>query len=409
MELDPKLLAQIEAIAKEAKQKKPANYIRVGVDYFKLIRKPDRFKIDRIELKKWSIEAIKLDEGRKYPKKILKYDDFIIVPNNNGASKIVNNCYNMYHDFPHTPKQGSWPWTFILLKQIFGTQFKTGMQYLKVMFENPERILPILVIVSEQRQTGKSTFLDWLNMLFGANMVMIEPDVVGSTFNGEYATANIIGIDETILDKQIAVEKIKSLATKKFISVNIKNVQQFKVPFFGKIILASNNEDKFMRIEDAEIRFWIRKLGTPRIENHNILNDMVSEIPGFLHYLANMPEIDFTRSRMVFTTEQIKNKWLEDVKKESRSWLHKELIELFDAYFEENDKPYIYARPKDMKDFWFAHNNQVQINYIRHVLKKEMQLSTSIRGRYNASLCLRDTEINGHPFMIEPQNVRKQF
>ena len=56
-------------------------------------------------------------------------------------------------------------------------------------------------------------------MLFGSNMVLIEPDVIGGNFNGEYAKANIIGIDETILDKQIAVEKIKSLATKKFISV----------------------------------------------------------------------------------------------------------------------------------------------------------------------------------------------
>ena len=383
-------------------EEKKNPYIRVGTDYFKIINKPDRFGINRKELKKWSVEAIRLDEGQQYLYTIPKYDDFIIEPNNNGASKIINNCYNMYHDFPHKPKKGDWKWTFIMLKQIFGSQFKSGMIYLKVIFENPKQALPILVLVSEQRQTGKSTYLDWLNMLFGANMTMIEPDVIGSNFNGEYATSNVIAIDETILDKQIAVEKIKSLATKKFISVNIKNVAHFKIPFFGKIVMASNNEDKFMRIDDKEIRFWVRKLGTPKVDNHDILNDMVSEIPAFLHYLSTMNKLDFSKSRMVLTEKQIKNEWLEDVKIESRSWMHKELLEIFTDYFEDGSKPYFYARPKDIKDKWFRNNNQVTMSYIRQVLKREMGLSTVDHSRFNASLCVNDMEINGTPFMIDP-------
>jgi len=354
-------------------------YIRVGTDYFKKIVKPDRFGIDRIELKRWTKETLVFDHDKKYLYSIPTYDDFIIEPNNDKKQPSFHNCYNMYRDFPHTPKKGDWPWTFILLKHIFGTQFKSGMIYLKTLYEHPKQALPVLVLVSKTRQTGKSTFLDWLNMLFGANMVMIEPDVIGSTFNGEYATSNIIAIDETILDKQAAVEKIKSLATKKFISVNVKQVAQFTLPFFGKIIMASNNEDKFMRIDDEEIRFWVRKISTPKTENHNILNDMVDEIPAFLHYLKTMPEIDFSKSRMVLTEDQIKNEYLDAVKKESYSGLYKELCELFTDYFDNNEVDSVNATVLDIKNKWFARDNNTSASYIRRVLKMEFKKDTPAR------------------------------
>ena len=60
------------------------NYIRVGVDYFKIIEKPDRYGIIHTELKKWNRREIELDHGKELVKKIAKYDDFIIEPDNNG-------------------------------------------------------------------------------------------------------------------------------------------------------------------------------------------------------------------------------------------------------------------------------------------------------------------------------------
>ena len=229
-------------LKKATKGKDTDKYIRVGTDYFKLIEKPDRFGILRRELKKWSKEEIKLDYyyDRNFLNNIRKYDDFIIHPDNNGLCEDLKDCFNMYHQFPHTPEPGEWPWTEKLLRHVFGDQYEAGLIYMQVLYLHPRQALPVLVLVSEDRVTGKSTFLDWLNIIYGENMVMIEPDVIGGNFNGEYATANIIGIDETIIEKQIAVEKIKSLATKKWISVNIKHVAHFKLDFFGKIILASN-------------------------------------------------------------------------------------------------------------------------------------------------------------------------
>ena len=352
-------------------------YIRVGTDFFKVIHKPDRFGIEREELKKWNQQTLLIDHNKTYLGKIPSYDDFIIIPDNIAPEPIINNCYNMYAKFPHKPKKGKYKWTAEMLNHVFGDQIDAGMMYMKVLYENPKQALPILVLVSEERQTGKSTFLDWLNMLFGANMVSIEPDTIGAAFNGEFATKNIIAIDETILDKQIAVEKIKSLATKKFISVNIKMVQQFTLPFFGKIVLASNNEDKFMRIDDKEIRFWVRKLSNPKIENHNILNDMVEEIPAFLYHLSNeLPDIDYTKSRMVLTEDQIKNDYLTAVKDESKSGLYKEIKELLEDYFnnEGKDQDELTVTPKDIKDKWFTNDSRTSIAYIRRVLKQDFNL-----------------------------------
>jgi len=389
-------------IQKKKKVLKPAdNYIRVGTDYFKIIERPDRFGIIRSEIAKWNKEEITLDEGKKTLYDIPKFDTFINEPNNNGVERHIYKCYNMYHQFPHKPKKGNWLWTFNLLKHIFGNQFKSGMIYMKVLYEYPKQILPILVLVSETRETGKSTFLDWLNMVFGENMVMIEPDVIGGTFNGEYAKANIIGIDETIIDKQIAVEKIKSLATKKYISVNSKFISQYKLPFFGKIILASNNEDRFIRIDDKEIRFWVRKIGVPKESNHNILNDMIAEIPAFLYYLTTMKEIDFTQSRMVLTEKQISNEYLLKVKEQSKSSLYHELTELFTDFFNQAPINHIEVIPSDIKNKWFSHNNNIPSNYIRKVLRDEFTFKQNNYKRY-APFGEGDTK-PGTPFIIEKE------
>jgi len=390
----------IQEIKGKSRGKYSQDYIRVGTEYFKIINKPDRFGIVRTELKKWNKETLLFDHDKKYMYTIQQFDDFVIDPNNNGNSRVIANNYNMYNDFPHTPSAGKWPWTLVLLKQVFGSQFKSGMTYLKVMYSYPKKALPILVLVSSERATGKSTFLDWLNMIFGANMVMIEPDVIGSPFNGEFATSNIIAIDETILDKQIAVEKIKSLATKKFISVNIKQVAQFKLPFFGKIIMASNNEDKFMKIDDKEIRFWIRRLGTPKVVNHNILNDMISEIPAFVDYLKTMNDPDFSLSRMVLTPDQIKNEYLEAAKKESRSGLYKELIELFTHYFLNSEQKECLCTPGDIKDKFFCNNNNIDRNYIRRVIKLEFEREPSEKVLYYSPFNGVDFQ-RGRPFKFE--------
>jgi hypothetical protein len=354
-------------------------YVRVGTDYYKRITKIDRFGISRIELKPWKKDEIKQDHGRDIFDNIPRFDDFDIEPNNFDYTPIIRNCYNLYKEFPHTPKQGEYIWSKRLMEHVFGDQVDLGLRYLQALYLHPKRMLPILVLVSKERQTGKTTFINWLNMIFGANMVNINPEDLTSSFNASYATSNIIAVEETLIEKSVTVEKLKALATGKFLSVNQKFVNAYKIPFYGKIILASNNEDKFARIDDEEIRFFVRRLGLPKYKNHNIEEDLADEIPAFLHYLTTRHAIDWTKDRSGFMPDEITNDSLISVKKESKSGLYKELTHLFVDLFNNHPKNAVevMATPTDIKEKWFKLNGRIDIGYIVHVLKNEFKLEPS--------------------------------
>jgi len=356
-------------------------YIRVGVDYFKKIKKTDRYGMERIELKKWTKDEIKQDHGKNIFNDLPLYDDFTIRPSNKEYHAVIENCYNLYSPFPHEPIPGETYWSELLMRHIFGDQYDMGLRYLQALYLHPERMLPILVLVSKERQTGKTTFINWLNMIFGGNMVNIAPEDLVGAFNHVYATSNIIAVEETLIEKSITVEKLKALATGKFLTVNQKYVSHYKVPFYGKIILASNNEDKFARIDEEEIRFFIRKVGKPTTSNHNIEEDLQREIPAFLHFLTTLPAIDWSRDRSGFTPDEIANENLHKVKKESKSGLFKELVELFTDLFDNHPEAIedFKCTPVDVKERFFKTNSKVDSQYIRYVMKNEFKKTPSDR------------------------------
>ena len=377
-------------------------YIRIGVDYFKKIKKTDRFGISRTELKPWKIDAIKQDHGKAILDRIARFDDFTILPDNLNFSPIVNNCYNLYRPFPHKPVPGTWDWTEILIRHIFGEQYELGLRYLQILYLHPDRLMPILVMVSRERQTGKTTFVNWLNMIFGDNMATISPDDLINGFNSTYASSNIIAVEETLIEKAITVEKVKSMATQKFISVNQKFVSQYRMPFFGKIILTSNNEDKFARIDEEEIRFFIRKVTIPSITNHNIEADMVKEIPAFLYYLTTLPPVDFSRDRSGFTPAELSNTSLLDVKKESKSSLYKSIVMLFEDIFmnELRAQDEFYTDVKSIKSKFFASDPRIDLPYIRSVLKNEFNLIPVTDSIYFNPF-VNDPPKTGRPYLIK--------
>jgi len=385
---------------------KPENrYIRVGIDYFKVIEKEDRYGIIRTELKKWSKEEIKLDHGLSLLKEINKYDDFVLIPDNRSYNQTCGEFYNLYAPFQHRPEPGEWKWTKILLQHIFGEQYEIGIIYMQVLYLYPKQALPVLVLVSKERQTGKSTFIDWLMMVFGANMSLIFPTDLSRTFNGSYSRSNIIAIEETVVDQSHVVEKIKALSTQKTINANLKNVNDFQLPFFGKIILASNNERKFMKVDSEEIRFFIRKINTPSITNHNILNDMVNEIPAFLNHLENLPAPDFKKSRMVFTPEELVNDSLKSVKNESHTWLFKELTAIFEDQFNNYFiGDLMKATPKEIKDAFFSHNSNVSGSFIKDVLVDEFKFIKPAKNESYKSLNV-DQYKTGQPYYIPKSEI----
>lgn len=359
------------------------NYIRVGTKYFKRIIKSDRFGIDRLELKVWDRATIVDDHGKNFLTSIQKYNDFTIEPNNKNYSSVFKGNYNMFSKFSHEAEEfkdeEQIKWTLILLRHLFGEQIKYGLEYLKVLYDHPKQALPILVLISTERQTGKSTFIDWMTILFGDNSVIINPENIKSQFNGSYSDKNIIMIEESHFDSRQATEKLKNLSTQKRILSNTKHVQESSLPFYGKIIITSNDEDKFSKVDSPEIRYWVRKVPSLKGKaNHSILEDLTKEIPYFLGYLNSLDEVNLKRSRMVFDAVELKTDALEKVKLESRSELHKEIeIKLEDFCENNRDIEFIYFTAHDMKQKWFSHQNNISSSYISKTLKSDMSLYPS--------------------------------
>lgn len=380
-------------------------YIRVGTDYYKIIHKEDRYGGISQQLKAWKKEEIKLDHNSDLIQRIDKYDDFTIIPNNIDYQQSLNGFYNLYPKFQHTPLSGTYETSIKFLNHIFGEQIDLGLKYMKLLFEFPKQIMPILVLVSTERETGKTTFLNWVQMIFGQSSVMVSPTEITRDFNSLYANKNIIMIDEAVAEKGATVEKLKSIATAKTITVNQKFVSEYSIPFYGKIILCTNKETDFMKIDDDEIRFWIRKIKPIEEKNTQIENQLFNEIPAFLDFLLNLSAIDFSKSRMVFTKDEIATDSLNSVKEESRSGLYKELEILIDDHFNNNNNLNEFtATSKDIKEKWFIHNNNFSISYIRKVLKDEMKCKILQMQRYVAFEDNSITKKTGTPFIFYRKN-----
>lgn len=394
-------------------------YIRVGTKYYKHSVKADRYGVKRRELKLWEKQIIIDDYGKKYLAEILTYDDFTIEPDNKNYRRVIDNNYNLYSPFEHKlcsvkdyDSEIGLYWTMTLLEHIFGEQIQIGLKYMKVLYAHPKTPLPILVLTSDERETGKTTYIDYLNMLFGTNMVVINPQDISSNHNNSYSDKNIIAIEESKFESTQALEKLKNLSTQKEILVNPKHVNPYSIPFYGKIIITSNDEAKFSRVDKSEIRYWVRKVPSLKGKaNHQILKDLHSEIPTLLRFLDNMPDIDFKKSRMVFQAVELKTEALETVKAESLPSLHKDIqLMLTDHSLDNRSIPEFKFTAKHIKDAWFKHNHGIELNYINRICKDSMQLDRGKMQRFvplEVEGDLHQKKSSGTPFIFKNEHYEE--
>src|SRR5690606_9305737 len=184
-------------------------YRRIGNAYWKDIEKP-LISGDSISIMvRWNKETIIADHGKAYLSKIPKLDGFCCIPEHIGYEQVVGNSYNTYHELPIKPKKGKCPVSMGFVRHIFGEQAELGLDYLKIIYERPSQILPILCLVSKERGTGKSTFIKWLKAVFGQNMTYIKGDSFSSQFNSDWVSKVIVAVDEVFFDKKEITERLK--------------------------------------------------------------------------------------------------------------------------------------------------------------------------------------------------------
>lgn len=305
-------------------------YFRCGDDYFELVPTPNPFGDVEEILTKRSLKTITDDFGKDAAKHIKKYKAFVNIPENVSYQRIINNCYNTYNPILHEPTSGNWYWTEVFLKHIFGEYYEIGLDYLTILYKQPTQILPVLCLVSEERRTGKTTFLDWLCDIFGDNACNIGNEELKSQFNGVFLQKLIVGIDETSLsDNREITERLKMLSTAKKIATQRKGVD-FTISYnFCKFILCSNKVDSFIYTDSEEVRFFVLKVPTIQgVEITDIRKKLYDEIPAFLNFLQNRTTTYKKETRAWFRYDLIRTQAFEDLCEKQKPKVQK-IIETF--------------------------------------------------------------------------------
>lgn len=365
------------------KNKKYNLYLRVGVTYYKKIKKP-LISGDSLDvISKWSKQEIVTDEGKEFISKVPKYDGFCIVPSHTNFKPVIGKFYNKYEQVKHSFIKGEYLKTESFLKHLFGNQYVIFLDYLTILWRNPTQILPVLCLVSNERKTGKTTFLNWLKLIFQTNMTTNTNEDFRSRFNSDWVSKLIIAIDEVLLDKKEDTERIKNLSTANNYKEESKGADKVEGEFFGKFILCSNNEDNFIKIDNNEIRYWVVKVATIAndAENPDLLNDLKKELPFFMHFINNREIQAPKKTRMWFAKEQIYTPALKKLMKGNMSgvaWeIEYKLIEAF-IKFETDELKFTLS---DIVEFLVHSNIRTTKSYVSRLIKEHFKLK-STNGSY---------------------------
>jgi hypothetical protein len=360
-----------------------SKYIRVGIEYYKEVMVPMTHEDIKV-LRRWNKQTILDDFNKEELKKIERFDGFCFIPSHENFQKIINGFYNRYEPISYQlNSQGTWDQIEILLRHIFGNQYDLGLDYLTLLWKKPTQALPILCLVSDERNTGKTTFLNLMKAIFEGNMTLNTNEDFRSRFNSDWTGKLIVAIDEVLLDKRDDSERIKNLSTAKYYKTESKGKDKEEVEFFGKFILCSNNEDSFVKIDSKEIRYWVRKIPTlGNSVNPNMLDKLIKEVPAFAYFMSTRKVVTEKATRMWFKKEQIHTEALDVLISGNRTSIEKELEEMLKDEFAVFEVDKLCYSLKNIVEMLRGRGVSTSSNYIATILKNKYNLENEKNSSY---------------------------
>lgn len=326
----------------------------------------------------WSFASLTKDRYQSAP----EYAHFRCFPSHDKFKQVRGEEFNSYERITHVPKQGNWDTIRAFLEHIFKEQLEYGLEYFRVLWKKPEQKLPILLLVSEKCQTGKTTFLNFLADIFQGNYTYNTNDQFDSPFNSDWVNKLVVGVDEAFLDGKKVAERIKNISTAREYKVESKGVNRRQVDIFTKFVLCSNNEDNPVQISKEEVRYWVRKIQTlPKEQKVKDLGKRLkAEIPAFLYFLANSKFTCEGNDRMWFNAEDIETAALRHIKAFGKNKSEYSLSDILEDAMDDLGINEIKAAPKDLVDLCTYSNNCAKITYldIKEVLKKTWKLTPQL-------------------------------
>lgn len=325
-------------------------------------------------LKEWALQYAKSKYGNNVRKHIKYYIDFTCEPNHINYQSVVDDHYNKYKKLDHSIKRGEWCTINEFLKHIFGEKdCQMGLEYIWNLYVQPKQKLPFIGLVSEIKGTGKTTFLNFLKIIFQENVSVVSGDDFKDKFNDHFVHSLLLLSDEHTEGKERykISQKLKMLITTDYIRAEKKFDSAYTTTTFFKIIFAGNDEEMLTVIEGENTRYWIIKVEPLEETDIYFLEKLKAEIPAFLYYLKNEFEPRKSRGRLYFSPEEFQTKAANLIQENSKSQLQKDIESLVKDGFEQNDLlQEIFYAPKDLENVL----KKYPLGDIRDTLKKKMKM-----------------------------------
>lgn len=358
--------------AKTVKRESP--YLCVGTTIYKRVRQPLSSGRSVETLIPWNVETLRQDYGKSYLACIPKYDGFCTVPDHTNYRREIDGFLNRYEPIPFQPADGIFPHIHDFFAHIFGEQVELGYDYLQLLYLRPLQRLPVLLLVSDERNTGKTTFLNLLKSIFGGNVTFNTNEDFRSQFNDDWMGKLLICVDEVLLNRREDSERIKNLSTARSYKAEAKGRDRREVEFFGKFVLCSNNERNPVLIEAAETRYWVRRVPPLPYDDQHLLAKMRAEIPGLLFYLQQRMLSSHEESRMWFAPRLLVTDALRRIIHYNRSKTETEMLSIIrDIMDAENLAEYRFD-VSDMVNMLEIRGIRVDHPTVRRILAENWQL-----------------------------------
>jgi hypothetical protein len=314
---------------------------RIGTNYYQLVdvpipngKKDDTIMEER--LVPWEKSTIIDDHGKDSHKHIERFKGFTNIPSHTDYQPVIKGHWNLYYNINHQSKEGSWPTIKIFLQHLFEEQEENDMiyDYLTLLYRKPMLKLPIICLVSKEQGTGKSTFIYLLKLIFKQNLSIISSQELSGDFNAHWASSLIVACEETFLEKFETSEKIKNLSTGFETFRNEKNKTSSPIPNMLHFVFCSNHEDNFVKLDDEDSRYWIRKIQSRKQTIANFDQMLESEIPYFVNFLEKR-EITYKSDgdRLFFAPKDFDTKAKHNVIKDSEPVFIKDIKDSITEYF----------------------------------------------------------------------------
>lgn len=371
-----------------------SNYFRVGDQYHEYIEIPNKHgQLERTFHRRMK-QTIIDDHGKGIIEHIPRYKAFCSVPDHLNYQRVIHGNFNLYAPFEWEPSEeeateADFPVILGLIKHIFGTkavkwkhtanseeinffEYELGLDYVQLLLHNPAQKLPILCLVSKENGTGKSTFANFLKTLFTANCAIVGNADLSDNFNAHWASKLLIICDEAKIDKQLVIEKVKSLSTANKIMMNAKGKDHTELDFFGKFIFLSNNEKDFIYATEEDVRYWVRKVPVISSLNVNVDRDVLEEIPFFINYLTKRKLVTPGVHRAWFDPKLLHTEALDKIVAHSAPTIAKELRQFFRDKFLDFGIKELHMTREDIHQDCF--NGRYERNYLEDVMKNYLRL-----------------------------------